>query len=113
MNETFLDLLQSPGHWAFELFIMLLFDGVLGALLWPKLRKHWQHHLDRDRAAEQKPMETPAGLCSACGGVLIMFDGGDYCPGCGTFGGLSPETWGTACAPRAGEFRKIPAKNMV
>jgi len=48
-EETFFDLLKSPGHWLFELFLMAVFDGIIGALLWPFVRKHWAHHLDRDR----------------------------------------------------------------
>ena len=50
--ETFWTLLHDAAHWEFEVFLMVVFDGVIGylgfRLLWPKIRKHWQHHIDRD-----------------------------------------------------------------
>jgi hypothetical protein len=49
MHETFWDLVRSPGHWAFEFFLMVLFDVVLGAIIWPLVKKHWKHHLEHDR----------------------------------------------------------------
>lgn len=48
-GETFFDLLRSPGHWAFELFLMALFDGAIGMLAWPWIKRHWKHHVDRDQ----------------------------------------------------------------
>ena len=49
MHETFLTLLQDRAHWEFELFLMLLFDGVVGCVLFPFVRKHWRHHITRDK----------------------------------------------------------------
>ncbi len=49
MHETFWTLLRDPAHWEFEIFLMILFDGVIGTLLWPFVRKHWAHHVARDR----------------------------------------------------------------
>lgn len=48
--ETFWFLLHDRAHWEFEMFLMIVFDGIVGALLWPLIRRHWKHHLDRDRA---------------------------------------------------------------
>lgn len=48
-TETFWTLLHDKAHWEFEIFLMVLFDGVIGALLWPTVRKHWKHHIDRDK----------------------------------------------------------------
>jgi hypothetical protein len=48
MHETFWTLLGDPAHWLFELFLMLLFDGLIFGLAWPFIRKHWHHHLDHD-----------------------------------------------------------------
>jgi hypothetical protein len=49
VTETFTDLLLDPAHWEFELFLMLVFDGLIAGLFWPIIHKHWRHHLDRDR----------------------------------------------------------------
>lgn len=51
--ETFGSLLRDGAHWKFELFVggieMLVFDGLIGWLAFPFIRKHWQHHIARDR----------------------------------------------------------------
>ena len=47
--ETFQTLLRDKAHWEFELFLMLLFDVVIGAVAWPFVKKHWNHHIARDR----------------------------------------------------------------
>ena len=41
-------LLADPNHWIFEIFLMVIFDGVVGALAWPFIKKHWKHHLRHD-----------------------------------------------------------------
>jgi hypothetical protein len=46
--ETFWTLLHNAAHWEFEIFLMLVFDGVIGALAWPFIKKHWKHHIERD-----------------------------------------------------------------
>jgi len=38
--ETFGQLLRDPAHWEFELFLMLLFDVLIGALVWPYITRH-------------------------------------------------------------------------
>ena len=47
--ETFWSLLHDAAHWEFELFLMALFDGVIGCLAWPFIKKPWKHHADRDQ----------------------------------------------------------------
>jgi len=49
IDETFWTLLRDRAHWEFELFLMALFDGLVGAALWPLIRKHWNHHIARDK----------------------------------------------------------------
>jgi hypothetical protein len=51
----------------FELFLMALFDGVIGCLLWPLIRKHWVHHLDRDKREGIAPLtkQTKRVLCTS------------------------------------------------
>jgi hypothetical protein len=48
-TETFWTLLHDPAHWLFEIFLMILFDGVIGCILWPFASSHWKHHVSRDR----------------------------------------------------------------
>lgn len=44
MHETFWDLLMDPAHWYFELFLIVLFDVIVGLLIWPFVRKGIMHH---------------------------------------------------------------------
>lgn len=46
-HETFWTLLQDAAHWEFELFLIFIFDVVIGAVLWPRL-KSWKHHHSSD-----------------------------------------------------------------
>ncbi len=66
--ETFWTLLHDRAHWEFEIFLMLLFDGVIGAILWPFLRSHWRHHVTRD-AQEGTRILPPQEYtnCPECG----------------------------------------------
>jgi hypothetical protein len=47
--ETFWTLLRDRAHWEFELFLMLLFDVAIGAVAWPFVKRHWDHHVARDK----------------------------------------------------------------
>ncbi|MBX4181540.1 hypothetical protein KW807_01600 [Candidatus Parcubacteria bacterium] len=52
-HETFLTLLQDKAHWEFELFLIFLFDVVIGLILWPSIKKFIIHHkTDDERIAE-------------------------------------------------------------
>lgn len=44
MQETFWDLLKDPAHWEFELFLIFLFDVVVGFIIWPFVQKAMIHH---------------------------------------------------------------------
>ncbi len=44
MHESFWDLLMDPAHWYFELFLIVLFDVIVGLLIWPFVRKGIMHH---------------------------------------------------------------------
>ena len=54
--ETFSSLLRDKAHWEFELFVgfveMVVFDLLIGVLLWPFLKKHWDHHIARDKESK-------------------------------------------------------------
>lgn len=49
-TETFWTLLGDPAHWAFELFLMLIFDVIIGYLgfkvLWPRIKDHFHSDLE-------------------------------------------------------------------
>ena len=42
--ETFLDLLKDPAHWYFELLLIVIFDVIIGLLIWPSIQKALIHH---------------------------------------------------------------------
>jgi hypothetical protein len=48
-EETFSSLLRNKAHWEFEIFLMVVFDGLLLGLLWPFVKRHWDHHIARDK----------------------------------------------------------------
>lgn len=43
-HETFWTLFFDASHWEFELFLMFIFDVVLGLLVWPWVRQAFIHH---------------------------------------------------------------------
>lgn len=47
-HETFWTLLADPAHWQFELFLIALFDGLIGVLIWPRLKRFFKHHESDD-----------------------------------------------------------------
>lgn len=48
--ETFWTLAGDLAHWEFELFLMVLVDGIALGVAWPFARKHWRHHVAHDSA---------------------------------------------------------------
>jgi hypothetical protein len=48
-SETFWTLLRDLPHWEFELFLLVLFDGLIGGILWPFLKKWKTHHKGDDQ----------------------------------------------------------------
>lgn len=53
-SETFWTLLHNRAHWEFELFLMFLFDIIIGGIFWRFIKKHWKHHIDRDNMESGK-----------------------------------------------------------
>lgn len=47
MSE-FIELIKSPAHWIFEIMLIILFDGIIGLLIWPKVKKILEH-LDKHK----------------------------------------------------------------
>lgn len=51
-HETFWTLLQDGAHWQFEIFLILLVDGLIGAIIWPFLKRIYSknpHHESDDK----------------------------------------------------------------
>jgi hypothetical protein len=52
-HETFWTLLRDLPHWEFELFLIFIFDVVIGLLLWPWFKKFVTHHKSDDERIEE------------------------------------------------------------
>lgn len=70
-EEDFWFLLHNLAHWEFEIFLMVLFDGLLLGLLYPLFKKWLAAHDAKKHAHEHcgdihdvEPDED--GLCSTC-----------------------------------------------
>ena len=48
-HETFWTLLRDPAHWEFELFLIAIFDGLLGLIIWPRVKKFLEHYRADDK----------------------------------------------------------------
>ena len=49
-HETFFTLLKDLPHWEFELFLMFIFDGVIGLGIWQYgIKKFFIHHEEDDK----------------------------------------------------------------
>lgn len=51
-HETFFTLLLNAAHWEFELFLMFIFDVLIGLIIWPYLRGFMKHHRGDDDQIE-------------------------------------------------------------
>ena len=52
-HETFLTLLSDKAHWEFEIFLIFIFDVLIGLLIWPWIRKFVIHHKSDDERIEE------------------------------------------------------------
>lgn len=52
-HDTFWTLIKDPAHWEFELFLIFIFDVVIGLLIWPHLKKWFRHHEQDDNKLEE------------------------------------------------------------
>lgn len=52
-HETFWTLLTDRAHWEFELFLIILFDLIIGAIIWPRIKGQFHHHKEDDTKIEQ------------------------------------------------------------
>lgn len=51
-HETFWDLFYSAAHWQFEILLIIIFDGIIGLLIWPKIKQWFTHHKEDDEKLE-------------------------------------------------------------
>jgi hypothetical protein len=47
-KETFWTLLHDLPHWEFELFLIFIFDVLIGFLIWPRITGWFKHHKEDD-----------------------------------------------------------------
>ena len=52
-HETFWSLLSDPAHWLFELFLIVLFDVIIGVIIWPRIKKAILHHQSDDQKLDE------------------------------------------------------------
>lgn len=52
-HETFWTLLGDLAHWEFELFLIFIFDVVIGILIWPHFKRWFRHHKEDDNKLEE------------------------------------------------------------
>lgn len=56
--ETFGELFRDPAHWQFELLVggieFLVMDILIGALVWPIIKRHIHHDQGTEHAHEKK-----------------------------------------------------------
>ena len=50
--ETFFTLLRNMAHWEFEIFLMLVFDVLIGLMVWPRLKKAIHKHGQHEECSE-------------------------------------------------------------
>lgn len=54
-HETFWTLLTDAAHWQFEIFLIVIFDGLIGVIIWPRIQQFFRHHeKDDDRLADME-----------------------------------------------------------
>lgn len=57
-TETFFSLLRDMAHWEFEIFLILLFDVLIGALFLPCLKKYIHSHNKCEAPSEIPAMRS-------------------------------------------------------
>lgn len=88
MND-FYQLLHDPAHWAFEIFVTILFDGVLLGIFWPLVRNCWRAwRAERARREEEELTEflkSRPTICGACEKPRLRLESSvDLCMRCGS-----------------------------
>ena len=50
LAETYVELLKDPNHWLFELTLIAIFDGLIGAIAYPLVKRWLKNHDERKHA---------------------------------------------------------------
>lgn len=50
--ETFMELVKDPNHWLFEIMLMVIFDGLIGMILYPLFKRWLKSHDEKKHAHE-------------------------------------------------------------
>lgn len=58
--ETFLELVKDPAHWEFEILLIVIFDVLIGLIIWPFIRKALVHHKSDHERLEDLEREVEA-----------------------------------------------------
>jgi len=64
--ETFFDLVKDPAHWEFEILLIIIFDVIIGLVIWPFVQKALVHHKSdherlEDLEREVERLKNPQG----------------------------------------------------
>lgn len=52
LAETYMELMTDPAHWFFEITLIVIFDVLLGMILWPFAKKWLKAHDEKKHAHE-------------------------------------------------------------
>ena len=52
-HETFFTLIKDLAHWEFELFLIFIFDVLIGLIIWPYIKRFLTHHDSDDERIDK------------------------------------------------------------
>jgi len=56
--ESFFDLVRDPAHWEFEMLLIVIFDVIIGLIIWPFIQKALVHHKSDHERLEDLEQEV-------------------------------------------------------
>ena len=59
-HESLWSLLTDVNHWIFELILMAIFDGIIGLVVWPRIRQFGLHHKTDDQRIDELEQQVQA-----------------------------------------------------
>ena len=58
LMESFFDLVRDPAHWEFEILLIVIFDVIIGLIIWPFIQKALVHHKSDHERLEDLEQEV-------------------------------------------------------